>query len=78
MIYEILGWIGTAALIAAYFLVSSGRVEPKTKTYQFLNLAGAVLVGLNSLIHQALPSVGINALWIMIGLYGLYTIGKSK
>lgn len=74
MIYEILGWIGTASLIAAYYGVTSGKIGPKTKTYQSLNLVGAVLVGLNSYVHQALPSVGINALWVAIGVYGFYTI----
>jgi len=61
-------------LILAYFLVSSGKIGAKTKVYQSLNLAGAVLVGLNALVHNALPPVGINALWIVISLYGLYTI----
>jgi hypothetical protein len=78
MLIEILGWLGTLSLIVAYFLVSSGKIGGQTKIYQFLNLLGAVLVGTNSWFHGALPSVGINVLWIMIGFYGLWQIFRKK
>jgi hypothetical protein len=52
-------------------LVSTKRIEPTSKTYQFLNLFGAVGVGVNSLTHQAFPSVGINLAWMLIAVYAL-------
>lgn len=71
MILEIIGWLGTGLVLVAYFLVSTKKLEPTSKTYQFLNLFGAIGVGVNSLIHRALPSVGINLAWMLIAIYAL-------
>lgn len=71
MILEIIGWVGTGLILIAYFLVSIKKLEPTSKTYQFLNLFGAVGVGANSLVHHALPSVGINLAWMIIAIYAL-------
>jgi len=71
MILEIIGWLGTILILIAYFLVSTKKIEPTSKTYQFLNLFGALGVGLNSFTHRALPSVGINLAWMLIAIYAL-------
>ena len=41
---QILGWIGTFLVVLAYFLVSTKKIEATSKTYQFLNLFGAIVV----------------------------------
>jgi uncharacterized membrane protein YedE/YeeE len=66
-----LGWIGAAALLSAYWLVSTRKVTGDSTAYQTLNLAGSVLVLLNSLYYGAYPSVGVNAVWVAIGLFAL-------
>jgi hypothetical protein len=66
-----LGWIGVAALLAAYWLVSTQRAAGDSKTYQGMNLFGATLVLVNSLYYGAFPSVGVNVAWIAIGGYTL-------
>jgi hypothetical protein len=77
MFFEIVGWLGTILILAAYLLVSVKKIEPTSKTYQFLNLFGAVGVGVNSLIHRALPSVGINLAWMIIAIYALVRSAKE-
>ena len=67
------GWLGAALLLAAYALVSSGRLGGGGRAYQALNLAGAVLLALNSAYHGALPSVAVNGVWIAIGMVALGT-----
>jgi hypothetical protein len=71
VVIDVLGWIGAAALLAAYWLVSTEKATGNSRTYQGMNLAGAVLVLSNSLYHGALPSVGVNAIWIVIGAYAI-------
>lgn len=71
MIYEIVGWLGTISILLAYFFVSTQRVAPSSRTYQFLNLFGAVGIMINAVVHSALPSVGLNIIWFLIALYGL-------
>jgi hypothetical protein len=68
---DALGWIGVAALLSAYWLVSAQKTSGNSRTYQGLNLMGAALVLVNSLYHGAYPSVGVNAAWIVIGAYAL-------
>ena len=74
LIIDILGWIGTAMLVAGYVLVSSQKVHGQSFLYQVLNLVGSVFLGINSFYHGAMPSVGINIMWIGIGLWAIYQI----
>jgi hypothetical protein len=66
-----LGWIGAAALVAAYWLVSTRKTSGDSTRYQMLNLIGSVLVLVNSLYYGAYPSVAVNGLWVAIGVYSL-------
>ena len=75
---NVLGWVGVAMLLAAYWLVSTQKAEGDSKTYQGLNLVGAVLVLVNSSYYGAYPSVGVNAAWIAIGVYTLATIRTDR
>jgi len=77
MIYEIIGWAGTFSILLAYFLVSTKRVSADNVKYQFLNLIGAIGVIINSGIHKAAPSVGLNIVWLLIALYGLVKFVKK-
>jgi hypothetical protein len=66
-----LGWIGAAALVVAYWLVSTRKTTGDSTRYQMFNLIGSVLVLINSLYYGAYPSVAVNGLWVAIGVYSL-------
>lgn len=76
MLYEIIGWIGTACILTAYFAVSTGRTKPNSKMYQCMNVVGSMGIIVNSLVHSAIPSVGLNIIWLGIALYGLLNTSK--
>ena len=38
---DVLGWIGAAALLSAYWLVSAQKATGNSRTYQGMNLLGA-------------------------------------
>jgi hypothetical protein len=78
MFIEIIGWTGTLLILVAYLMVSIKKIGPTSKTYQFLNLFGAVGVGVNSWVHHALPSVGINLAWMIIAIYALIRSRKTS
>jgi hypothetical protein len=65
------GWLGVAALLSAYALVSLRRLEADSLVYQMLNLTGGGLLILNSFYYGAYPSVGVNLAWIGIALFTL-------
>ncbi len=75
---EVVGWVGTACVLVAYFLLTKGKLTSASRAYQALNLIGALLIGTNSLINRALPSVGVNVVWSIIALYGLWKALSAK
>jgi hypothetical protein len=71
------GWLGVAGLLAAYGLVSTKRVAGDSVVYQVLNILGAALLIVNSFFYGAYPSVGINVIWIGIGVYALIRLWRK-
>jgi hypothetical protein len=70
-IIDLMGWVGAVLLLLAYALVSSRRLAGDSVRFQLLNLSGGLLLAINSGYHGALPSVAVNAIWIVIGLVAL-------
>lgn len=68
---EIIGWAGAAMILTAYLLLSTGRLEARSRTYQGLNLAGALCFVLNSGWNGAIPSAALNVVWAGITLFAL-------
>ena len=71
LLIELAGWLGTAALLLAYGLVSTRRLAGDSVPYQALNLVGGALVLINSFYHGAMPSVAVNVFWVAIGVFAL-------
>lgn len=65
------GWSGTALVVAAYLLITGKVIKSDSSSYQLLNLIGAIGIGFNSLVNHAYPSVGVNIAWSLIAVYGL-------
>ena len=76
MIYEIVGWTGTFAILLAYLLISTKKISADDRKYQILNIVGAIGIIINSGVHAAIPSVGLNVVWLSIALYGLVKVAK--
>jgi len=74
LVVNILGWLGVAALLGAYALISAGKVKGDSVPYQLMNLGGSACVLLNSLRFGAYPSVGVNAVWMVIALLALLKV----
>jgi hypothetical protein len=77
VIIDVGGWIGAIMLLLAYFLVSTKRAGGTSIRYQSLNVVGSVLVGTNAFYYSALPSFGINVVWIGIGITALASRRKA-
>ena len=68
---DILGWFGAAALLIAYALISSRRVEGDSTPYQSLNIAGSILLMVNTIHYGAYPSAFVNLIWLAIAFYAI-------
>lgn len=76
LLSDVVGWLGAGCLLAAYALVSAGRIGPGW-AYQLLNLAGSVGLAVNAVTHGAWPSAALNAVWLVIALLAVRGIRAS-
>jgi hypothetical protein len=75
---DIIGWIGAGGVLLAYALVSTGRVAAASYTYQWLNLAGAAGLAINTLHYTAYPSMALNVVWAAIALYAIGNLARLR
>ena len=66
LVIEVVGWAGAILILAAYALVSRGRLQPRSHAFQWMNLLGAAGFVVNSGFHGAWPSTILNIIWIGI------------
>ena len=76
LLVEIAGWAGAALILAAYLLLSIGRVTGQSVLYQGMNVAGASGFIVNGWYHGAVPSAALNVVWMAIGGIALWRIRK--
>lgn len=78
VIIEIVGWGGAALILAAYLLISAGKVTGHSPLYQWMNAVGAAGFATNGWWHGALPVVALNVVWMLIGGFALWRIWTKR
>jgi hypothetical protein len=68
---DVVGWLGAVALLVAYALISTKRVQGDSFGYQLMNAGGSVLLMVNTAYYGAYPSAFVNVVWLAIALYAL-------
>lgn len=71
---EMAGWIAALLILAAYGLLSAGRLDAKSAAYQWMNIVGAAGFIVNSGWNGAYPSAALNVAWAGIGLATLWRL----
>jgi drug/metabolite transporter (DMT)-like permease len=71
--FDALGWAGAAALLLAYAMVSSKKLEGDSTAYQTLNIIGSLLLAVNTVFYRAYPSTFVNMVWIGIAVFSIAT-----
>jgi hypothetical protein len=74
---DILGWIGSAAVITAYALISLNKLDGRSKVYQVLNLIGSLCLVINTAYYRAYPSTLVNIVWLVIAGFALIRIFRT-
>ena len=75
---EIFGWIGSAAVILAYGLISTNKLQSNSSLYQLLNLLGSICLIFNTGYYHAYPSTVVNIVWSFIALFALVRIVRPS
>jgi hypothetical protein len=76
ILIETIGWSGAALILAAYLLLSAGRLTGRSALYQWMNVVGAICFVINSGYNGAVPSATLNVIWAAIGVFTLWRIGR--
>ena len=74
LLIEAAGWAGALLILASYALLSSGRLDGRSVTYQWMNVVGAAGFIINSGYNGAIPSATLNVAWAAIGLHTLWRV----
>lgn len=69
-IYSLIGFIGTACIIAAYAYLT-WKDEPNPFILHGTNLIGAALLTISLLVHTNWPSLVLEGFWAAIAIAGL-------
>ncbi len=78
LIIDILGWIGSIEVIAAYALNSYQKIKSDSLAFQLLNLTGALFLIMNSIYKEAYPFTFINTVWSIIAIVAIVGIVRKK
>lgn len=75
---HVIGTGGAICVLAAYFLVSAGRVTSSSVPFQLINLIGAGLLTTYALILRGWSLVFLNAIWAVIAIVALVRISRRS
>ncbi len=78
LLLESIGWTGAALILFAYVMLSLGRLDGRSRVYQWLNVVGAIGFVINSGYNGAIPSATLNVIWAGIGLYTLWQVRRRS
>ena len=75
---EVAGWTGATLILAAYALLTAGRLDGRSPAYQWLNVVGAAGFIANSGWNHAWPSAALNVIWVGIGVVALVRMAVRR
>lgn len=75
---EVIGWVAALLILAAYGLLSAGKLTANDRSYQWMNVLGAIGFVVNSGWNGAIPSAALNVVWMGIGVAALWRIATRK
>ena len=68
---DFFGLLGMITLLGAFYLGSNNYLTEKSCFYHFLNLIGAILVGINAFYHNVMAVAALEFVWFIISLVGI-------
>jgi len=69
--FDVIGWVGAAALLVAYAMISHKKLEGDSATYQLLNISGSILLAANTIFYESYPSTFVNLIWAGIAVFSI-------
>ena len=77
LLIEVLGWIGSIAVLIAYGLNSYQKLASNSIIFYLLNLTGGALLIIYSVYKEAFPNAFINVVWVVIAVIAIVRLPKK-
>ena len=78
LLIDIIGWIGSVAVIAAYGLNSYQKIKSDSYLFLILNLVGGIFLIIYTYYLKTYASTFINVVWVIVAIPALIKlIGKT-
>lgn len=77
MIWNIIGFLGAAAIVTAYAMLQFGRLRAQQPMYSAVNAVGASLILISLAVEPNWPSIAIESFWLLISVIGLVRSTKT-
>jgi hypothetical protein len=71
LVVEIIGWIGSIAILLAYGLNSYQKIKSDALAFPLLNLGGGLLLIVYTVYKDALANTFVNLVWVIIAIIAL-------
>jgi len=68
---DIIGYFGVGLILLAYFLNLYNKIDNESLLYLWMNLVGAGLAFVSSLLIQSLPFAILEGTWALVSLVAL-------
>lgn len=76
---EAIGIVGAVGILLAYGLNSYQKISSNSRAFVFLNLTGALLLIIYSVLKEAWANMFINVVWVIIAIFAIIRmIRKNK
>ncbi|MBN8697448.1 MAG: hypothetical protein J0L87_13035 [Bacteroidetes bacterium] len=75
---DIIGLIGVCILLLAFFLNLTGKMDKDSLVYIVLNIVGAGIACLASILIHYLPFILLEGTWTLVSVWGLINYYKTK
>ena len=75
---DIIGFIGVSLILIAYFQNLNGKLDSENIRYILLNLIGAILACLASLLMEYYPFVLLEGTWTFVSFLALIKYFQNK
>jgi hypothetical protein len=74
ILMEIVGWSGSAMVVAAYILNIRGKLQARSAVYIWLNIVGSIFLIGYTFYLKAYPNTVVNLIWVIVAAYSLIKV----
>ncbi len=75
---EIIGWIGSAAILSAYALNSYQKIRSDSLAFLVLNFTGGLLLMAYTFYKDALANTFLNLVWVVVAVIALIKLSRRR